>query len=110
MLNFWVKVSEGKSSKISSKIYNLAYKLHQNGIYDSPWLLSIKNILCHSGNPSFWFQQENLAPKSFMKSVISQELENQYLQEWNFEVNRNRKCILYRNIKDKPSLEPYLTK
>ena len=79
MLNFWVKVSEGKSSKLSSKIYNLVYKLHQNGIYDSPWLLSIKNILCHSGNPSFWFQQEYLAPKSFMKSVISQELENQYL-------------------------------
>ena len=45
-----------------------------------------------------------------MTDIISQELENRFVQEWNFEVNRNRKCVIYRNIKDKPSLEPYLSK
>ena len=110
MLNFWVKVSEGKSSKLSSKLYNLIYKLHLRGTYDSPWLLSIKNILYHSSNPDFWFHQENLAPKRFMTDIISQELENRFVQEWNFEVNRNRKCVIYRNIKDEPSLESYLSK
>lgn len=110
MLAFWIRVSEGKSSKLSCIIYNLIYKLHLNGTYDSPWLLCIKRLLCHSGNPNFWINQENLAPKDFMKNIISQQLENQYLQEWHFEVNRNRKCIVYRIIKEKVSLEPYLEK
>tara|TARA_B110000196_G_scaffold86649_1_gene75141 strand:- start:271 stop:3555 length:3285 start_codon:yes stop_codon:yes gene_type:complete len=112
MLNFWIKVSEGKSSKLSSMIYNLIYKLHQHRIYDSPWLMCIKRIvLCYSdNNPDFWYQQQNFVPKVFMKNIVSRELENQFLQEWSFEVYRNRKCVIYRNIKDTPSLEHYLSK
>ena len=112
MLNFWIKVSEGKPSKLSSKIYNLIYKLHIHGVYDSPWLMCIKKILlCYSNNNSdFWHQQQNFVPKAFMKNIVSQELENQFLQVWQFEVNRNRKCVIYRNIKYTPSLEQYLSK
>lgn len=112
MLNFWIKVSEGKSSKLSSKIYNLIYNLHIHGVYDSPWLMCIKKIvLCYSNNnPDFWYQQQNYVPKAFMKNIVSQELENQFLQVWQFEVYRNRKCVIYRNIKYTPSLEQYLSK
>ena len=108
MLSFWIKVSEGKASKISSIIYRLIFSLHLNGSYDSPWLMHIKKILCNSGNPNFWFQQDHLAPKLYMKNIVSLQLENQYLQGWNFEVNRNRRCIAYRIFKDKLTLEPYL--
>ena len=109
MLSFWVKVSEGRECKLSSLIYKLIYRMHLGGEYDSPWLMCIKAILCNSGNPYFWFGQEYLAPKHFMCNVVSLQLEDQYLQGWNFEVNRNRRCIIYRILKDKPSLEKYFS-
>jgi hypothetical protein len=45
MISFWVKISEGKISKLSSLMYRIIYKLHLNGTYDSPWLMCIKNTL-----------------------------------------------------------------
>ena len=110
MLSFWIKISEGKTTKLSSLMYNIIYKLHLTKSYDSPWLMCIKKILCNSGNPNFWDQQVLLAPKIFMKNVVVKQLENQYLQEWQAEVNRNRKCITYRIFKDQLVFEPYLNK
>ena len=108
MIAFWVKVSEGKASKLSSIMYKLIYRLHLVESYQSPWLMCIRQILCDSGNPNFWYEQEVLAPKDFMKNVVASQLENQYLQEWNAEVNRNRKSITYRIFKDTFCFEPYL--
>ena len=108
MISFWIKISEGKATKLSTIMYNLIYKMHLNGSYHSPWLMSIKKILCDSGNPSFWYNQEILIPKGFIKNVVSTRLDNQYLQEWNVEVNRNRRCIIYKTLKIRPNFETYL--
>ena len=108
MVSFWAKVSEGKQTKLSSIMYRLIYKLHLEGSYHSPWLMSIKSILCNTGNPHFWYNQDFFIPKGFMKDVVILQLENQYIQEWEFEIYRNRKCITYRIFKDQLSFEPYL--
>ena len=110
MIAFWVKVSEGKQSKLSSLMYKIIYKLHLNGNYNSPWLLCIKQILCNSGNPFFWYQQEQLTPKVFMKNVVAEQLKLQFFQTWESEVYRNRKCVSYRIFKDEIKSEPYLSK
>ena len=110
MVSFWANVSEGKSSKLSSIIYKIIYKLHLDGSYDSPWLICIKRILCNSGNPIFWDEQEHLAPKSFMRSIVASQLKNQFEQEWELETYNNRKCVTYRIFKDEFKLEPYLAK
>ena len=111
MISFWANISEGKTSKLSTIMYRIIYKLHLDGSYDSPWLLCIKRILCNSGHPTFWDQQDLLSPKSFMmKNVVALQLQNQYIQEWDFEVNRNRKCVAYRIFKDEIRMEPYLAK
>jgi len=112
MISFWIKVSdsEGKASKFSNIFYKLIYKLHVNNIYNSPWLLKIKSLLCNSGNPSFWFNQEDYTSKIFMKSILAKHFEDQYIQEWNLEVNRNRKCVIYRIFKETHGFEKYLTK
>ena len=80
MISFWIKVSEGKSSKLSTSFYRLIFKLHLNNTYHSPWLMKIKSILCNSGNPSFWFNQELYATKIFMKTILSKQIESQYIQ------------------------------
>ena len=100
MLSFWIKVSEGKQTKLSSIIYKLIYKLHLDGSYDSPWLMCIKNILCNSGNRHFWIDQEHLTPKSFMKSELVLHFQARFLQEWDAEILRNRRCVTYLIIKD----------
>ena len=100
MISFWIKVSEGKPTKLSSIIYKLIFKLHVDGSYDSPWLMCIRNILCDSGNRHFWFDQEVLAPKTFMKSVLLSHFQSQFLQEWDAEIIRNRRCVAYRIFKD----------
>ena len=110
MIAFWIRISEGKSSKLSTIMYKIIYKLHLKGTYNSPWLLCIKHILCNSGNPFFWHEQEHLAPKAFMKEVISSQLKTQFAQEWEFEIFRNRKCVSYRIFKDEIKSEPYLAK
>ena len=109
MLAFWANISEGKTSKLSSIMYRIIYKLHLDGSYHSPWLLYIKKLLCNSGFPLFWSEQELLTPKAYMKNVVALQLENQYLQEWDQEIYRNRKCITYRIFKDELSFEPYLS-
>ena len=43
-----------------------------------------------------------------MKNVVVSQLKNQYLQSWQAEVNRNRKCITYRIFKDQFVFESYL--
>ena len=108
MLSFWTKISEGKATKLSSLMYRIIYKLHLDGSYNSPWLLCIKKILCDSGNRDFWTRQDYLTPKAFMKNVVCLQLKNQYLQLWQAEVNRNRKCVTYRIFKDQLVFESYL--
>ena len=100
MISFWIKISEGKPTKLSSIIYRLIYKLHMDGSYDSPWLMCIKSILCNSGNRHFWFDQELLTPKTFMKSELLSHFQAQFLQEWDAEIVRNRRCVAYRIFKD----------
>ena len=109
MISFWAKISEGEPTKLSSIMYRLIYTLHLNGLYNSPWLMCIKKILCDSGNPNFWFQQERLAPKCFMNNVVISQLDNQFIQGWEAEVHRNRRCIAYRIFKVKFVFEPYLS-
>ena len=70
--------------------------------------MKIKNILYDSGNPSFWSEQDLFYSKIFMKSIVSKQQEDQYLQSWNLEVNQNRKCTIYRIFKEKHGFERYL--
>ena len=91
-------------------LYRLIYRLHLNNTYHSPWLMKIKSLLCNSGNPDFWFNQEQFSKKLFMKIIFEKHCEDQYIQEWNLEVNKNRKCVIYRIIKDTHCFEKYLTK
>ena len=31
-----------------------------------------------------------------MKIILEKQLQDQYIQSWNLEINRNRKCVIYR--------------
>ena len=91
-------------------MYKLIYALHLNGTYDSPWLMKIKAIVCNSGNPFLWYNQQICVPKKPLLNAVFLQYKDQYLQEWNNEIWRNRKCVIYRIYKTQHGFENYLTK
>ena len=108
MVNFWIKISEGKSTKLSRKMYDLIYTLHIRDEYHSPWLLKIKDLICNSGYPSFWHDQLLFQEKFFMVPLVCKQFEDQKLQIWNHEVNTNGKCGNYKIFKLNHVFERYL--
>ena len=45
MISFWAKLVTGNTNTLSLLLYRYLYKLHIYDIYDSEWLMYIKNIL-----------------------------------------------------------------
>ena len=47
--NFWIKLEQGKDSKLSVIMYRLLLNLNNNSEYESPWIKTVQNILYESG-------------------------------------------------------------
>ena len=45
LIGYWARLITGKSTKLSKVMYDCLLHLYSAGIYDSPWLLRIKQIL-----------------------------------------------------------------
>ena len=48
VIGFWQRMINGKTDKISYKLYKILLTMHQQDLFHSKWLLSIKNILHES--------------------------------------------------------------
>ena len=49
MANFWIKLAQGKDSKLSVIMYRLLLNLNNNSEYELPWIKTVQNILYESG-------------------------------------------------------------
>ena len=110
MISFWIKISEDKSTKYSTIIYNLLYKLHTSGAYTFVWLNKIKHLLdsCHFSN--LWIDQKEYSTKKHLKKSIFEALDHLEQQKWLNEINTNNLCLSYRIFKQELNFEPYLIK
>ena len=108
MLGYWIKLSEDKSTKYSSVIYNLMFKLHNSEAYHFKWFEKIKQLLdsCNFGH--LWLEQTG--NKGQFKRNIFAALDNLEQQKWLNEVNTSNFCHTYRIFKQELNLEPYLIK
>ena len=78
MGNFWIKLTQGKYSKLSLIIYRLLLNLNNNSEYESPWIKTIQNILyesglfnvCHFPNAVNHKWQNNCLKIRFMKNIF----------------------------------------
>jgi len=107
MINFWVRLLEGKQNKLSVAVYKLTRKLYDNNIYKSRWLSKIQEILDRCGLSNVWDESSELNGKWIVNSV-RQRLLDSNLQNWNNDIFNNSKCVNYRIFKDTPTLEKYL--
>ena len=111
MLNFWIRILNGKTSKFSHQIYLYMYALDSNADeQEFKWLNHIRSILNETGRHELWLRQFNSIPFSSSKA-IKQILIDQFIQSWNHSLTAtdSSKGRNYSLFKDSIYQEKYLS-
>jgi hypothetical protein len=59
MISFWYRIISGNKRKLSYNIYQLLYNLDKTGIFQSDWIIKIKEILTKCNlYDAFWINQD----------------------------------------------------
>jgi hypothetical protein len=103
---FWAKTVNGKTTKLSTSIYNMLKKMYDNDVFKSKWITKVKEILDYNGFSYLWDQKE--INMKWLKLTLNQRLKDVFCQKWHSEVSENRLCFNYRIFKNEINLEPYL--
>ena len=67
------------------------------------WILFVKQIFNDCGFSDLW-ETEHFNNIEYLKCIIKQRLEDQFLQNCNFVVQHSPKAIIYKTFKTKQSL------
>ena len=110
MVNFWTKILNGNSNRISTVLYKILHHLNENGMYFSQWLNDIRMTLQNCGLDQYWDNQFDIPHLNSMKVRVKTALQNRYVQNWKTEVDLLSKCLNYRIYKDEFKLENYFVK
>ena len=108
MICYWHKVTTGAKNKLSYKMTYFLRKLHEQNQYSSPWLKNIEQILNTCGMTNVWLNP-NSVKHNWLKNAIELRLSDQYIHEWESQMNNMSSCITYRSIKPYFKQEKYLT-
>ena len=82
-------------------------QLFDNGTFQSPWLLTIRNTLVECGLDSVWQTHRFTSPKNLCKNVEIC-LKEIYVRSWRNALENSNKALLYRNFKTKFEQEKYI--
>ena len=104
MIGFYQRIINGKTDKISYKLYKILLAMHQHDLFHSKWRLSIRNILYESDKEQVWSNQED--PLNISKTV-KLKLTERYKNSWKESVFTSPKCLNYRIFKYTFGLEKY---
>jgi hypothetical protein len=88
-------------------MYRILYQLHTDGLYTSPWLDCIRNILTVNGLGNIWTTQ-SFPNVKWLGEAVKLRLQDQYKQEWHQTVENSPKCTSYRLFKEDWGLAKYL--
>ena len=110
LVSYWLNIVSADENKISKLMYNLMYNMHQNDAYQSDWLNCVRNILEVNGFGYIWVGQRQNIDGMYIKELLKNTLQAQFVQEWNSEMDLSSKCTLYEHLKAEFKLEPYLLK
>ena len=103
MTGFWGKMLTGKQEKLS---YNL-YQMLLSDWVNVKWISKIKNILDESGLSYIWDMQYVHCAVNLMK-ILKLNFKDQFLQQWNSEMQVSNKGKMYSMLKKGFEMENYL--
>ena len=107
LIGYWARLITGKSTKLSKVMYDCLLHLYSAGIYESPWLLRIKQILDTCGLSYVWQEQSNISIE-WLKLTVERRLKDIFIQQWESELRQMTSCDLYVEFKREFRLEKYL--
>ena len=103
MAGFWGKMLTGKQQKLS---YNL-YQMILSDWVNVKWISKIKNILDESGLSDIWDMQFVHCAVNLME-ILKLNFKDQFLQQWNSEMQVSNKGKMYSMLKKGFEMENYL--
>ena len=106
MLNYWARLVNGSSDKLSFSVYLVVKRLYDVGTYKSRWLDKIHSELDNLGLSEFWHKDQ--FDQNWFKRKISLTSQDQQRQNWLEAVANSSHCRTYRLLKTELKLEPYL--
>jgi len=103
IISFWTRIiddidSNPTSIKLSSKMYQLLYTMHERNRLDIPWISYVKNVLCNAGFPGIW-QTQSYLNSIWLKKAIHLKLRDMYIQKWYEELSRSSDTNMYKYVK-----------
>ena len=96
MLNFWARLKNGKSTKLSCTILRLLEKMSVSNYYTSPWFSKIKELLNNNGMSHLIFAKD-VDPKLF-KYYFDLRSSDINKQMWRTEIENSSVCTTYRTF------------
>ena len=105
IINYWISLINGSSSKFARKMYDIMLAEHENG-KTHKWISYLKSILISVGLPDLIYQPIIINPQA-TKAKISETLKDLYIQEWHAKLDSSSKGRDYGIYKSDISIEPY---
>ena len=110
MVMVWVNLSKPcNTSKLSTLLFGVLFKLYNASIITSPWIRAIKEIVKGCGFPGIWESRVISCSLECFKLKVKQNLKDQFFQKWSSQVDQSSKCLNYIIFKSFLKLEQYLT-
>ena len=109
MINFWVRLMTGKSTKISCMLLLIIKQQQETTSYRSQWYTEIVNTLNNCGLGYIINIPPDLLNPKYIKALLKDRISAMEEQDWNSSVSNSGHCVNYRIFKRSLSFEKYLT-
>ena len=109
MIGCWSRLITGKTTKLSMIMYTSLLYLDSIGMYSSPWINHIRNILNSCGMSGIWIDQQVNNPE-WLRKAVERKLKDQWITTWHSNISTKGICKNYNVYKELYVLEEYLLK
>ena len=108
MIMFWNSLQTEKT-KLSSIMYQVMLKLHSENPSKFKWVSYVKSVFDDCGLSFIWEDQIPIE-KNTLKTLISTQLNDQFIQLWFSQMNDSSRGMFYSKYKINFGLENYLVR
>ena len=106
ILKYWFKLKKSDNIIVQSLLEDSMLELNNNNTANN-WFRKVKDMLTRYGFYYVWTNETHVNETQFI-CTFKQRVIDEYLQQWNRQVDENSVLILYKAVKTSFEFEPYL--
>ena len=104
-VKYWFKIKNYPMNRFVRQSYECLFKLSTKG--DQNWVSSVRDLLCSNGYGYVWLTGE-VGNKTLFFARLKQTLIDNFIQNWNYNMNSDINCNFYYGFKPIIAKETYL--